>query len=716
MQKEVITLFSRIRLPKTPVSEIKTPRNYVSAFNTELASYGYTLDADLLMRLEALPERVFRQVRKDALAITAEVKGEANHSVLFNKFPYETPDQHDYLLRRIYGHVQNRDRHNIENPTLLSCGHVIDNDVFNLSDFGACPICQFQVDELSSSEEVRDAYKSVTPLTVLRYASDAFVQAEGNKMLARPSSLSKTERDFLTKATAEGIQFSAPTTTIFKENLPFIYAHVSSDVASHLSGATDIMRIAYFLSDEESDLSLKENVKFKITTGHKKKLLGFLNGLDNLEEDMMRNRERWLRLGEKLNPGTAENRRRFPRVAEAFDALRTDQKAIPTFSRKVEKSIRAKTVDEALLRNLSSRPGEFLRRLDFLLRTADDSAPVLEKLTTVVTQARTKMLFELRKYFDHRATSTSEPRMFIPKGAVNKMQVLEDRRAPVSLSDAGQVMDIIDAEVISRFSKALDPMGKVYLDEGLKGLVLPYNQRGDSGASTSAFSKGSRFPLSDKADVLRLFVHWTGNVDVDLSINLLDEDFETLESVGYYNTQSQKIIHSGDIQNAPNGASEFVDMDIRHLRSRGMRYAVMSVISFRGDGFNAFPCFAGFMERDSVKSGARFEASSVALKFDIKSDATTVMPLVFDIGTKEVIYVDLTTGQRSLYNARSGGKQFAALARAAISLPQRKPTAHDVLYLKARAVGELVNTAEEADLVFSRDNVDLNELVAELAQ
>lgn len=709
MQKQLITLFSKIRLPNESVTSSTT--NHAAAFNKELALFGYTLDGDTLRGLESLSKDDFGAIRAAILPLVSNLSGaKANHAVLFNKFPYETPDGADYLARRIYGDMQTTERHNVENATFLSCGHLIDPRLFNLDDFGACPICQRQVDELASPEEVCDEFKSVTSLKVLSTASDEYIVAQANKMLARNASLSMEEREFLRQASDE-FTLTAPD-TVFNENLPFVY-RIVDNVAPSCKGATDILRIAYYLSDEKADLSLKDNIKFKVSTRDKKKLMALLNGMNNLEEDMMRNRERWLRLGERLNPNSKVNIRRFPRVATAFDTLRNRSAGIETFNRVVERKVRTKTIDSTLVDKLAQRPGEFMRRLDFLLRTKGATDYVIKTLDTVLPQVRSKMLMEIMKYFEFRASGKQTDRLFIPKGKINKMQVVADKRAPIDAAVAMSVHAALMAELVRRFVGKTEPMGKVFLEQSLKGLVLPYNQRGDS-ATTSAIQKGSRYPISSDAKVLRLFVHWTGR-DVDLSANLFNDDFSQEQTVYFGNLRSGSVYHSGDIQHAPNGASEFIDIDIDDIAKTGFRYVAMSVISYTGEHFDTFPCFAGFMERDKVKSGARYEAESVALKFEINTPTTSHMPLVFDAQERQIIYLDVAGGS-SRYGAASRNKKFGAMTKAALLLPDQKPTAHDLLLIMALAnEGTLVDTADEADVVFSSENVNVNDLALELA-
>ena len=64
--------------------------------------------------------------------------------------------------------------------------------------------------------------------------------------------------------------------------------------------------------------------------------------------------------------------------------------------------------------------------------------------------------------------------------------------------------------------------------------------------------------------VLRFFVWWKNGkerTDIDLSAALFDAEFVYKDIVAYYNLKGYGGCHSGDIVDAPNGASEFIDID-----------------------------------------------------------------------------------------------------------------------------------------------------------
>jgi hypothetical protein len=698
MQTEAIKLLGKVEFDR---GAGETPGRHVVVLNLEVAGFGYALGPDLIAALRELDGPGFQRVRDELLGQLEALSGmTVNHRHLFAGFPYETPDGFDYLVKRVAGFLQNDLRLTDISFTALSCGHLVDPRLFELKAFGACPICQFGVAELTSPPGERYPFEAVTPLKVLGYLTAQERIGFAQRLLDRQSSLSADEKAFLGATIRAGHQLAVPE-VVFRESLPFVYEMSGAPgVRPHIAGATDVLRIAAWLSDPNADLSLKEPVRFKLATRHKKALLGLLETTRNLEEDMLRRRERWLRFGEIVNPGSAENTRKYPTVAAAFDTLRNAPGSVPTFQRHVEQAIRARAVAAPLLKLLASRPGEFARKLDFLLREADDPVAVANAFASVAPELKTRTLIELDKYLSSRASHRT--RVFLPKGAVNKAQVVEDRRKALPQDQVRAVRALIGSTLQQRLCQ-LPNLGRVWIDPRLKDRAVPLNRRGD-GSTAMPMAKGSRYPFD--GEVVRLFVHWRGRVDVDLSVTLFDEALEWKGHVAFTNLQLPGCVHSGDIQDAPEGASEFIDLEVATLLTQGVRYVGTSLISFRGQGFNDFPCFAGFMERDALASGATYEPQSVKFKFDVDAPTTSHMPLIFDLKDQMVTFVDMASANRAGGAVAGERSKQAVLLESMLSMLERKPTLHDLAMAHALARGTPADSPVRADTIFDLDWAD----------
>ncbi|PUA34955.1 cytoplasmic protein [Paenibacillus elgii] len=498
-----------------------------------------------------------------------------------------------------------------------------------------------------------------------------------------------------------------------KENVGFVvgtllkYNKASLDlVGKYVKTATDVLRLAVALSD--GDVSLAANTKFrKFKRAERRLLLGLLDRCGNIVEDMLRYKHRWIRLGEILHP--AEYKNRYARCQEAFDILRND-KPYETFGGKVELALRRKdTLLAAAL--LKTRAGEFARRLDHLLRLSEDSAQVIDQFAEVADQASTPVLLQVMAHFSHRQ-EMRELRTFFPKGNVAKAMAIPNMLPGIHPDACEAVVDTCRRTLIRRFSE-LPPLGDVYIDESLKQYLMPFSQRSASKALRTIV-RGSRVKMPE-GDTIRFFLWWkegmvngnhTGRVDIDLSAVMYDKNWQYVEHISYTNLRSNKYkaAHSGDITSAPQGACEFIDLHIPSIVRYGGRFIVASLNSFTEQPYCNLPeCYAGWMMRQSPKTGEAFEPSTVADKIDLTADTQIAIPVILDLVERTVIWTDLALKKHPYYynNVEGNQKGMVLMGKAMTTLT--KPTLYDLFTLHATARGRKVEHADEAETVFALD-------------
>lgn len=462
--------------------------------------------------------------------------------------------------------------------------------------------------------------------------------------------------------------------------------------------ATDVLRVAVAMSD--GDVSLAEPVKFRqFKRPERRLLLEILEAQKNLTEDMNRWKVRWIRLGERLHPGEYANK--YPMAAKAFDVLRNDL-PIGSFNSKLEVALSKRDLGE-ITAMLQSRPGDFARRLDHVLRLAGATghSSVLETFTTAADRVSTPVLIQVMHHFAQR-NSKPELRIFLPKGQVAKAQAIPNNLPPLDPEVCGAVTEICRKTLLNRFAK-LPPLGKCFIDPQLKNYLVPFSQRSASKALRT-IARGSRLSLPD-TDTLRFFIWWKNGksrTDIDLSASMFDKDFAYVSAITYYNLKDFGGVHSGDIVDAPHGASEFIDISRSRCLKRGVRYIVMSVSSFTEQPYCDLPeCFAGWMGREKPDSGEIYEPKTVQDKLDLAANSKIALPAIFDLQDGDVIWADMSlTKWPYWYNtvaANLWGIQLTLKSLVSLS----KPNLYDLLRLHVAARGELVESASEADTVFS---------------
>ncbi|CAM4313162.1 TerD family protein [Paenibacillus xylanexedens] len=570
-----------------------------------------------------------------------------------------------------------------------------------------------------------------TDLKVIGLGNKQAFQTLIRQIIEAKGSISETDKadidTVLEYADPEEVDALLPGEIPFKENVGFVVAsllkHEKANIdriGPYFKTASDVLRLAVAWSD--GDVSLAAASPFrKFKRRERRLLLGLLEQCGSITEDMLRYKDRWIRLGEILHP--SEYKLRYPRCEEAFDILRNN-KPYSTFNGSVELAFQYRNV-WSLIDLLSQRAGEFARRLDHLLRMTEDEAYVLLAFGEVLEQVSTPVLLQVRQHFARR-NEPQDLRIFFPKGNVAKAYAVPNELPEIDEATCQDVVQLCEQALVERFA-ALAPLGKTYVDPQLHDYLVPFSQRSVSKA-LHTIVRGSRVPMAE-GDTIRFFNWWkegdvdgksTGRVDIDLSAVMYDKDWNYVEHISYTNLRSSnyKAVHSGDIVTAPNGASEFIDLHIPSIVAHGGRYVVATLLSFTSHPYCDLPeCFVGWMMRKKPGSGEIFEPSTVANKIDITADTQIAIPVIMDLVERTVIWTDLAlTSHPDYYNNVEGNQKGMVLMGKALT-NLRKPDLHDLFMLHAKARGELVDTMDQADTIYSVDEgvtpYDIEQIMAE---
>ncbi len=462
--------------------------------------------------------------------------------------------------------------------------------------------------------------------------------------------------------------------------------------------ATDVLRIAVALSG--GDVSLAASTKFgPMSRAIRRRLLGWLEQAPNRLEDMQRWSGRWIRLGERLHPG--ESAARHPQTAVDFAGLRAGRRA-DSFNSRVEGALERRDHARAIA-VLRDRPGELARRMDVLSRGDADAQAAIDAFAACADKVSTPVLLQVMTHFRHRV-EPRDLRVFFPKGQVAKVFAMRDGVPPVGAEVAARIVAVCEQALLRRFA-SLPPLGAAYLDPALSRFLVPFSQR-SAAKSLRTIVRGSRLPLPE-CSTLRFFLWWRNardRVDIDLSAAMYGADFGYIDTLAYYNLKNFGAYHSGDIVDAPNGASEFIDVDIARCTKQGVRYIVMCLNNFTGQSYCDLPeCYAGWMARKQPNSGEVYEPATVVDRFDVASDTTFCLPAIFDIQAGEVIWSDIALASHPRYanNVANNLSGVSLMLRALTSL--RKTDLRTLFDLHIRARGTPADGIEQADTVFSVD-------------
>lgn len=634
--------------------------------------------------------------------------GQVEYAPLFTGFPDKVPDDKAYFVDRMIGFLVNSC---LDNPagTRLESGVVVPEWLFDLKQFGADPITQMHDPKLLEAARANQARrKKDTHVEWVRLRFAAVDEVERRCLdylranLYAKSSIQEVLRPDLEKLLGH---FSAdlidPTQVIFRETRTYLtkYYWERGDYAtvSRLADTpTDFLRL--FAALTGGDISLAEKTKYpKLNRAQRRVVLAGLERSGNLEEDLRRYRGLWLAVGRGLHPGSQE--KEFPRTAAAFKVLRNE--TIRTFNSHIEMGFQRGT-SMAVLEKLAERPTLLARRLQQLLKAnSGQEEAIFAQLRKVAGQIPLKILIQLESYF--RNQWCSPYRMILNKKG--KMRIMP---RPYILEQA--ILERTSAVLLSEARSQLSARPswsdkKVWIDPRLKSYTLPLALRKTS-EGMMVFGRGTRIPL-DTGKVLRLFVYWKQHqrsTDLDLSLIQFDGEMKYSGHVSYTRLASEGIVHSGDLQDAPEGAAEFIDAELSALAQiEGCRYLAPVIYRYCGEFFALMDCHSGWMIRDKVDSTyASFDLKTVQNKFDLTGTSGMAMPMLVDLRRKEIIFVDLYLPGLQTHNRVEATVTDISEASAAMAdLGEMLPNFYDLAELHQQCRGaQRVEEQQLADLTF----------------
>jgi hypothetical protein len=701
---------STVYLPESPHEPTATPHPVVAAgvtlLEADLLERGLLMSPALRDRFVTLDVDTMKAHGQALLAdLDAALGADRPHVPLFRGFPRSVPHNTlalwvDRVVTLLFQHP--------DQPCVLCgkggtvhavspCAHLVCDNCFDGSDYSACPICRQRIDLddpfLRPAEPRRRGRALDLPARarVVFPGNDSTVDAyaEVAAMLARPNALAPQDADdlrVLLKVHSRTELGWLPETIPARETKAIVLDWLARDpatlstVESRIETATDALRMLVVRSG--GDPGLVEVPHFtSVPRPLRKTILAALDRLDprNLVEDLRRRPRLWISAAERLHP--FEYARAHPRAAAAFATLRqtpladdrlaerlreiapdaglsVDRQRLTylTFAGRVERHLAAGEIGAAV-RLLANRPGEFLRRLDHVLRTAGtDVGPVLEALPGAAAHVAPAVL--LSALGELRVRGERLPRrVYFPKGGNARAHVVDDVRPPLPAEVVASVTATLTAEVLDRAAR-LPSVERAVIDRTIEGLIAPFTQRTAARALVT-LPRGSALPVPD-GQTLRLFVHWMEHsgtrVDLDLSGAFFNADWEHVGTCDYTSKRWERVaVHSGDLTSAPEplGASEFLDIDVDRMRESGARYVVLVVFSYNDVPFDEMvEAFAGLMLRtDAPDEGRIFEPRTVEQRFDLAGKARACVPFVLDAQTRTLRWLDVVKGVTGTFHA-----------------------------------------------------------------
>lgn len=433
----------------------------------------------------------------------------------------------------------------------------------------------------------------------------------------------------------------------------------------------------------------RDKFKFKKFKRSERKMILAMLEASNLDiRDMKLKSQRWIRIGEILHPG--EFAMLFPRAFNAFQMIRNEK--VKSWYGQVDAAF-SRSYTEGL-EKLSERPGEFVRKLDYLVRKANGDKMIqliLDQFTKVGEKVSNKVLFEVMDHFENRKVANSNRSIFV-KGA-RKRTPLPTLPA-LSPKIISLIQDTAFESIKAKFA-LLEPLGDCWVDEELKKIPLPTNMRSMS-ESLVPVVRGQRTPILGTKSVLRPFVHWydeRGTMDLDLHGFLFDKTGTEMQNFGYNGIHSNYIgCYSGDVRHRKGACAEYVDISIPVALRNGFKYFAMVVHNFERYPFSQIKeCVVGTTERDIAESSKSWRPDTITNCIIPQSKSTSCLIGIYDLETREYIHLDIDWNEICNYISESSSSSIFDAIKPYIELP--KISVYDLVMWHVNARGRIVDKA-----------------------
>jgi len=248
-------------------------------------------------------------------------------------------------------------------------------------------------------------------------------------------------------------------------------------------------------------------------------------------------------------------------------------------------------------------------------------------------------------------------------------------------------------EKIAEHYKASEKLGKVYIDSKFYRVAMPVNTSA-SGKGIDVPTTGTRLPITGTK--IRSFVHWENAFDIDSSVILEKEDgrLDSINYSSYYSRNYQGVARfSGDITGSK--GTEYFDLDLESLKNQGIKRVIFTFHGFCST-LNEGEIYCGYQNKEDFNTKA-WDPKNIELKIHVKGDKRAYIAFAVDLETMEIVVLNLMRDDDSRVVS---SKDFEAI-KAFIDPAKLELN----MGLIAEWRGEVVETPEEADVVFADDYI-----------
>lgn len=678
-----------------------------------LESLGYTLSPELA---NEMLNTSIEDIVKTARFLTEEIKhklgGDVEYHPLYPGFPESVLERSDVTL-------------------------FFDALVYAISGFEVLPFDTIHEKEAKAEGEKISKLKQIGLADIesikeiasnLMASQVAFSQDDKNDLLTIYDNYKDSFSDFIPKKVPNKENLTWLAAEYMKKESPY-----ENPFLEKMNSATDVLRLV--VARCGGDTSLTEKPIFKSlprseTATYAKKIAY----MKNTESDIYRRSEIFKRLSERYH----FRRIKDDKVQELLDKIYKndlDRSFLGKRDALIEEGNYSKLValykrnpgqmgaDIAMLARMATKAKNYSVAKAALCSKFRKNSGKMSTLNLIKVEAM------LRGSMGHKDVAIFAPK----KGLANPwMQIEKRQELPEDI--ALPLVNIARHTLKERYAEKR-PLGKVYIEEGLKDIKIPSQQRANSKGSTG-MTYGSKFNIKEDVKCLRSFIWWTNSqksdyVDIDLSAAIYDEKFNKLADISYWDLKGGGFgVHSGDIRNGGpiggKGAAEFIDINFDNLAKRTQKmnainnqdrkaaYVLFTVRVYSGENFMDTPCKFGWMESDHTPARL-FDITKVEKAIELNTESTRSIPVLFDIEERKMIWLDRNPREISNFRLRDDEDMDAInnnityassdIVEMRKALTNSIPDLYTLMALHVEARGELVSNPKEADTLFTVERV-----------
>lgn len=648
----------RVPMPAGPAGDGSAVARQLDA---ALMDAGWKLSAGLLGRLSVLEAGAALDVGVQVIDVARrEVGDHVRHNTYFQDFPEHVPDTVEFWAGLV--------AEALTVPAIAgrTAGQVLEGFV-NLNDLPGYGTYQHRWDEMVAAHAPFVSAAS-DRLTILDVGDGIHAETSALYLSLAGSRVPLTEDDAAALADLAWVCAAGPQPDAIPvaESRALINAtRIGERWPLLVVTVTDVLRLAARLSD--GDVSLAKAAKLRsFSRAERREMLEALDKLIGGNEaklgDVGQYAEQWKQLGRRLKP------HEHPLWGHAQDvfAVARAEKLAPSFDARVQAAVGAGFAARAA-GILQSAPGKLCRSADWLLREGGSPAEqlrVLEAMAGALPGASARSLLSLRGHLVNRMRrQTDVSRVFVNREG--RSWAGPDRRPPLNGAAATTLAGMLDDLIAAR----LDLGGRIVVDPGILEVALPLSGKATADG-LGILPRGSVQVIT--GEVLRFFCYWRQaerTTDFDLSALLLDDQYGSPQHVSWTNYRTGHYArYSGDLTEAPDGASEFIDFVLPRVPQW---FIIPQVNIFSGEGFDEVAeSFFGYMLREQMQDGLPFEPATVRAKSEMRGTGRVALPVAFmrgEDGKWRAKWLHLNQKGRPSFNQVEGNRvTTATLTRAII--------------------------------------------------